>query len=154
MPEIHTIAAGWHVVDLIVRRNGETLVPASPYDLEQLDKMRPGRSAACVIKYPRSLQHQRWWRALVGIVAEGLGMQPGTLHAELKLKAGLIAHIWMRDGKPMTELKSTAFGEMDEEEFTAFTRAGVEIIFAHYLPGVERENVFERVRAMCDGEND
>lgn len=136
------------MVDIIMVRRGASLHPASAADLEELDKIRQGRPALCAIKFPRSLQHHRWWRALVGVVAEGLGVNHDALHAEIKLKAGLVSHMFLHQGRAMTELKSTAFANMDEIEFTAFTRLGVEIIFRDYLPTVDRDTVFDRVREL------
>lgn len=99
--------------------------------------------------YPRSLQHQRWYRALVAVVAEGIGMQPGGLHKELKFRAELVEHIFMLKGGGVgIELKSTAFGAMDEPDFMAYTNLAIEIIFRDFLPGVRRNSIIAQVNDM------
>lgn len=85
----------------------------------------------------------------MSVVAEGLGWQPGSLHSELKFKAGLIEHIYLsRAGGAVVELKSTAFAKMDETEFWTYVDTAVEIIFHDYLPGVRRKDVLARVAEL------
>jgi hypothetical protein len=99
--------------------------------------------------YPRSLQHQRWYRALVSIVADGIGWQPNALHKELKFRAQLVENIFMlKGGDVAVELKSTAFGELDEPEFREYTNLALEIIFRDFLPGIERNSVIAQVHDM------
>lgn len=99
--------------------------------------------------YPRSLQHQRWYRALVSVVADGVGMQPDALHKELKFRAQLIEHIFIAQGGAVAiELKSTRFRDMDEPDFTAYTNLAIEIIFRDFLPGVSRNSVIAQVNDM------
>jgi hypothetical protein len=117
-------------------------------DEAQLEKLRPDRPYRASIVYSRSNQHNRWYRGLVSIVAEGLGLHPDTLHAELKFKAGLIEHIIMGAAGPMPVLYSTKFSEMDEARFTEFVNLAVEIIFRDYLEGVRRGDVFKRVEEL------
>jgi hypothetical protein len=142
------VQPGGNVIDLVTVRDGPALVPATPFDLEQIERITRGRPARTVVTFPRSLPHQRWYRALVAVVADGLGLPPGTLHAELKFKAGLIEHIVAGRAGVAVELRSTAFAAMDEAEFTAYVRLAVEIIFRDYLPSVRREDVFAHVEAM------
>lgn len=99
--------------------------------------------------YPRSLQHQRWYRALVAVVADGIGMQPNALHKELKFRAELVEAIHMlKSGGVAIELRSTAFGEMDEPDFKQYVDLAVEIIFRDFLPGIRRNSVIDQVHDM------
>lgn len=130
-------------------REGTRLVPASPFDLEQLERLRHGKGMLVKATYPRSLQHQRWYRALVAVVADGIGMQPNGLHHELKFRAELVEHIYpLKGGGVAVELKSTAFGAMDEPDFKAYTELALEIIFRDFLPGVSRNSVIAQVNDM------
>lgn len=84
----------------------------------------------------------------MSVVADGIGWQPGSLHSELKFKAGLIEHIFLARAGPVVELKSTAFAKMDETEFWKYVDTAVEIIFHDYLPGVRRKDVLARVAEL------
>jgi hypothetical protein len=125
-------------------------VPATPFDLEQLERLRQGGNGMLIkATYPRSLQHQRWYRGLCAVVADGIGWQPNALHKEIKFRAQLVNHIFMlKGGGVAVELKSTAFGELDEPDFRAYTDLAIEIIFRDFLPGVERNSVIAQVHDM------
>src|SRR5437879_1261313 len=103
------------MVDLVTVRDGPSLVPATPFDVQQLEKLRPGRSYRTSVVYSRSVQHNRWYRGLVSIVADSLGLHADTLHSELKFKAGMVRRILLAQSSasPFVELHSTAFDAMD-----------------------------------------
>lgn len=83
------------------------------------------------------------------MVAEGIGWQPGSLHAELKFQAGLVQRIYLSQAAgTVIELKSTAFAAMPEDEFSEYVSVAIEIAFSKYLPGVERKDVLARVHEM------
>lgn len=138
------------MVELVAIRDGPKLVPATPYDLEQLEKLRQGGKGMRIsATYPRSLQHQRWYRGLVAVVARGIDWQPNALHKELKFRAQLVEKIFMlKGGDVAVELRSTAFGEMDEPDFRAYTDLAIEVIFRDFLAGAERNPVFDQVCEM------
>lgn len=124
-------------------------MPATAFDLEQLETVRQGKDARVSITHPRSLARMRWYRALVSVVADGLGRQPQGLHSELKFKAELVKSIFLtQSAGTVVELKSTAFAAMDESEFAAYVNLAVEIIFRDFLPGVRRNSVIAQVNNM------
>jgi hypothetical protein len=138
------------MVDFTTRREGNVLIPDGAWDAQQLQKLRPGRPFHTQVVFKRSSQHNRWYRGLVSIVADGLGLHPDTLHADLKFKAGMVRHILLgaTSRAPYVELHSTAFDAMDEAKFTEFVTLAVEILFRDYLVGVPRGNVFQRVEEL------
>ena len=124
-------------------------MPATPFDLEQLERLRQGKGMLVRATYTRSLPHQRWYRALVAVVADGIGWQPNGLHKELKFRAQLVESIFMlKGGDVAVELRSTAFGEMDEPDFRTYIDLAIEIIFRDFLAGSSRSDVFARVEEM------
>lgn len=136
-------------MDLITIRRGPTLVPATAFDLERLESVRTKRPLRTTVVFDRSAAHMRWWRALLAIVADAIGVSPGLLHAEIKWKAGLVRNIIMsKSAGPLVELESCAFPSMDEARFTEFTDIGVELLFRDYLPAVRRKDVFAEVGKM------
>lgn len=136
-------------VELVAIRDGPKLVPATAFDLEQLAHVRQGKNALVRVTHPRSAARMRWYRCLVGVVAEGIGWQPGSLHSELKFKAGLVKQIYMSQAAgTVIELKSTAGSAMDETEFWGYVDIAVEIMFRDHLPGIQRNSVLDRVHAL------
>jgi len=140
------------MVDLVVTKpkgGAPRLLPATALDLEQLEKLKPDRPAFAKVVFKRSLPHLRWYRGLCSAVADGLGISPDLLHAELKFKAGMVRRILSSQAYGVAvELESVAFATMDESKFAEFTRLAIEIIFRDYLPGVRRRDVFARVEEM------
>lgn len=137
------------MVDFIARRDGHKLVPATRFDLEALESIRPDRDGRVSFTFSRSVQRNRWYRGLVSVVAEGVDMHPDTLHVVLKFKAGLVEQILSApEFGVAVRLHSTAFNTMDETRFAAYVDLAVEIIFRDYLPGVRRKDVFARVAEL------
>lgn len=144
------------MVDLVTElrfvENAPSLVPATAYDVSQLERIgrrHQGLPLATTLTYQRSVKHNRWYRGFVGIVADGVGIHPDTLHADLKFKAGMVERILLgQGGRPFIELQSTAFTRMDEAKFTEYVNLAIEIVFSQYLDGVRRKDVFARVEEM------
>jgi hypothetical protein len=128
------------------------LFPSTALDRQTLDRLRDGALVPTVLLPERSVEHQRWYRGLVGVIAEGLGRDPHGLHCELKAKANLVENIFLAGKVAFITLESTRFpkngGTMDEVRFREYTDLVLEIIFRQYLPGVRRRDVLERVEAM------
>ena len=95
------------------------------------------------ITFSRTSKLNRWYRGLVGKVAEAIDCNPDALHAELKFKAGLIDQIIMVKsaavgGGVAIRLKSTAFPLMEDADFSRYVDYAVELIFRDYLPHVRK----------------
>lgn len=137
------------MVDFIGVREGHRIVAATALDLEELEKLRSGQPLRVTAVFDRSGPHNRWFHKLLGVVADGLGMHPAALKADLKWKAGLVSRVLTsKDFGVAVELKSTAFAAMDESEFTDFRRIAVEVLFRDYLPGVQRRDVYAQVEGL------
>lgn len=135
-------------MELVTVRDGRKLVPATAFDLQELEKVGNGVPLATTLVHTRSVKHNRWYRALVGVVADGIGMHPATLHAEIKFLAGFVRRILMVKEGVTVELDSVAFATMDQAKFKEFTDLAIEIIFSRFLPKVRRKDVYARVHAM------
>lgn len=136
------------MVDLVTTWNGAALVPATRADFAALDRVRTNAPLATKVVFRRSVEHNRWYRGLVGVVADGLGLHPDALHAELKFKAGLVRRILLGEAGPYVELESCAFATMDETQFREYVSLAIELIFRDYLPGVRRGPVFKQVQEL------
>lgn len=136
-------------MELVTIRDGPRLVPATPFDLEELEKVRQRQQLRTTVTFLRSGKHWRWFNGLVAVVAEGLGMHRDALYVALKAKAGFIkSSTWIPRIGRVIETQSFAFTAADEIKFTEFRVLAVELLFSDYLPGVKRSDVWERVEGI------
>jgi hypothetical protein len=122
------------------------LAPGKPEDAKKLlaAKFKHPLVHTTLSGPPRSRQEEKWYRGLVGVVAEGIGLEPNTLHFDLKYHAGKILEIVASPVLgPQVVLKSST--QMDDEEFHTFVVLATEILFQRYLPGARRKDVFKEV---------
>lgn len=133
-------------------RDGPRLVPASQYDLEQLDTLQQrGRPLRTRITLDRSTKLHNFYWALLGEVATGIGMPVKVLHIALKAKAGLVDGIIAGDNGAHLIIQSTAKEVMGDEEFRPYVHKAVDLIFRDYLDADTRESVLKRVNELVDG---
>jgi hypothetical protein len=135
--------------DLVVSVKEHRLIPASQIDWEILDGIRLGVDMACKLWMPRSLPHNRWYRALVSAVAEANGIPHQTLHETLKIKAGLF-HMNISTDIPVTILHSTAFEAMDQTEFSRYTEFALMTILDEYVSGLTRSDLIRKIDGLCN----
>lgn len=117
------------------------LVPATSVDQERLRSIRWQQPMQTQIHFLRSGKLQRWYRGLVGHVADAIDASPDALHAEVKFKAGLVEQIIMVQsaavrGAVAVRLKSTAYPAMDETAFSHYVDIAVEILARDYMAGI------------------
>ena len=122
-------------------RNRLRLLPATQLDEDRLRAIRCYDEPMQVqVTFTRTSKLNRWWRGLVGKVAEAIDANPDALHQEIKFKAGLIEQIIpVRAAVGMSvavRLKSTSFPTMEDADFSRFCDYGVELLFRDYLPHV------------------
>ena len=119
------------------------LVPSTPIDEERLRSIRLfDQPMQVTTRFTRTGRLQRWYRGLVGCVADGIDANPDALHHEIKFKAGLIEQIIpVRSagvGGVAVRLRSTAYPLMDDAEFSHYCDVATEIICRDYLSGISR----------------
>jgi hypothetical protein len=122
------------------------LIAATPADLEKLVKLPQRRSPwhAHISGLPRSRQEEKWYRALLDVVADGIGMDPTTLHFELRYHTGQILDI-VRSPLLGLHLVLKSSAQMDDQEYHTYVQLAVEVLFARYLPDVRRQDVLDEV---------
>jgi hypothetical protein len=134
-------------------KNPTTIVPCTQADLDVLEKVRRNLALRVTIAYDRSSPENRFWHALVGVVAEGLGKPPEILKLELKEHCQLWDNVFT---SPVfgtwKQYKSVAFAAMSGPDFSDFRMRSVEILFTEYLPRVKRRDVYDRVREITGDE--
>lgn len=116
---------------IIIRKTGAGLVPASAIDAEQLDAWKIGTEFDAKPRTKRSNpQNRLYWKILANVLeATSLSdLYPTStkLHEALLRGLGYVTVTYDLDGAPHLTPDSTAFNEMDAEEFrTYFDKAMV-----------------------------
>jgi hypothetical protein len=138
-------------MDLLMQRDERrpALVAATELDEERLRSIRRRVPFQVQITFPRTGNLQRFYRGLVGRVADAIGASPDALHAEIKFKAGLVEQIILVRNASVgagvaIRLQSTAYPTMDEPTFSRFVDTAIEIIcrdYLHHVSSREREKL-------------
>ena len=131
-------------MDLLLVRDPKEVVlrPATSVDYDRLRSIKWRGPIQAQIMFLRSGNLQRWYRGLVGKVADGIGANPDLLHAELKFQAGLIEQIMLVrsaavQGAIAVRLKSTAYPAMEQAAFSHYVDVATEIMCRDYLSGIK-----------------
>lgn len=105
--------------------DGRYLVPASPHDVERLQKYKPGQQLkADKLVKPRSLPMQgKYWACLAEVVA-ATEIVPTSehLHDLIKMKTGYVTPAVLKNGEVCWIADSTAFDKMDDGQFLEFIK--------------------------------
>jgi hypothetical protein len=112
------------------------LVPATDLDRDRLTRLPKSAPMEVMARFNRTSSLNRWYRGLVGHVADAIGVNPDALHADLKFKARLIERIFTCDGTIAVQLRSTAFPVMQDGEFDTYCTVATDIMFREHLPHV------------------
>lgn len=116
------------------------LLPATDLDADRVRSLpRDNYPMQAQVIFTRTSKLNRWYRGIVGKVAEGIGAHPQALHNDLKLRAGLIQQVMFSQvakNVVVVRLRSTAFPEMGDDEFSNYCDFAVPTMFADYIPGI------------------
>jgi len=126
------------------------LVAATPLDEERLRSIRHSEPLQVQTHFNRNLKLQRWYRGVIGKVAEAIDANPDALHCEVKFKAGLVEQIIMVKspkigGAIAVRLKSTAFPLMDQTEFSSYVDVAIEILCRDYLGNISSRRMQQHI---------
>lgn len=116
------------------------LVPATDLDHERLRSLPRDWPFQVQTLLTRTSKLNRWYRGIVGHAAAGLDVHPDALHVDLKLKAGLIDQVIMSQamrGIVAVKVRSTAFPEMRDDEFSNYCDFAIPCIFRDYLGHIQ-----------------
>ncbi len=116
------------------------LIPATDLDADRVRSLPQHFPMQAQVIFTRTSKLNRWYRGIVGKVAEGLDAHPGALHNDLKLKAGLVEQVMFSQvakSVVVVKLRSTAFPEMGDDEFSHYCDFAIPVIFRDYCPGIK-----------------
>lgn len=152
-------------LEVIIRREGQRLAPASRIDAEMIEELPAGADIAARLWRPRSLQQHRLAFALFGLLAEALNEGPGhefwtqdsvrrrlliaTGHADVLPLPDRLAKQW---GSRLAVVpRSMAFGAMDADEFRRFLDAAMDYVRTTLAPWIEDAPQWEEIRKIVEG---
>ena len=133
---------------LFFRRTLAGLTPCERGAEDALRSLGHGAVVRVEIRQARNVKHHNKYWKLLDVVCENMdSVKPETLHEVIKLRTGHV--LVVKTAKGIIELPgSTAFSQMDQQEFAAFYEAAVRFILTDVLPGVNRAELDDAVMDM------
>lgn len=122
-------------------RQPHGLVPASQYDAEELERYAIGTRITATVEQPKNGDLMRFWFALIGKVAKGLGLSPESLRFRLMVRAGCCDRVVELGDQMMVVPRSVA--SLDQGEFSDLVDRTVEIVTTELLPGVDAKELLD-----------
>jgi hypothetical protein len=135
---------------LMVKTIGGKLEPRFDDGREALMRIKAGAELMVEFKQPRSIQHHRWFFALVNLVHanDPQSRTVEDLRSQITVAAGHYSHGILPDGTVVAVPKSIAFHKMDQAEFAAFADSAVRAVVQHFLPGVTEQGLRNEIAEM------
>ena len=135
---------------IIMRRNGDRLVPVAEWERERLLEIPEGRDLTVKISRTRSPQQHRLFWALMQLVVEN---HPYYVRAEqlvewLKIRLGYVEEVMFHDGKLLTKVSSISFGAMGQDDFRKFFALALDVITTEVIPDVSRSDIIKELNTM------
>jgi len=139
---------------LIMRRQGERLVPVSAIDAEALDRLPAGDLKVTVARArdARSVaQNNLRWKVCELIADNTDGWTKDAVNAALKLATGHVTHARAPNGTFWRFAKPTDFDAMGSAEFSAWLDKAFAVIGELFGEGLS-EAVRGEIASLIDGE--
>jgi hypothetical protein len=119
---------------------------------EFMRRIKRGEVVSIEVKRPRNIQHHRLFWALMTIVWQNHDQERyptvEDLVAAVKIAAGHRTRIQLPGGEVGFIPGSIAFHKMSQDDFGAFWERVVDLVCAHFLPGVTPEALRAEVENM------
>ena len=122
------------------------------YNLRHAGKALTKLGVKVEVVKPRSIQHHRWFFALVRMVWENIDHErypsEDDLRAALTISAGHRIRIELPGGEVAYMARSIAWDKMDQLEFREFTERCLDAIYKHFIPGLHNEAVRRQIESL------
>ena len=134
---------------IIVRRNGDKLVPVTEWDRDRLLDVPEGKDLSIKISRTRSAKQHRLFWALMQIVVDN---HPFYIRGEqlvewLKIRLGYVDEIMFHDGNMMTKVSSISFTSMGQDDFQKFFNLALHVIITEVMP-ISKDQLLSQLEAM------
>lgn len=101
-----------------------------------MGRLKTGDKVIVETKRQRNIRHHNLYWATIGFFAEHSDRTPRQVHALFRDLTGRYDRILKRDGSEIRDYHSTAWGNMDEDEFSAYHRELIDALWKEVMPGV------------------
>jgi hypothetical protein len=134
-------------LEVVLRVTAEGYTAGDDAAAKQHAKLKVGSLVGARIARSRSIQqHRRYWKALeCAVAATGKWPTPEYLHVALKEATGHFMVVRLMNGRMVKVPGSTAFDEMNHEQFTAYSEDALRILADDI--GVSIEQLLDESRA-------
>jgi hypothetical protein len=145
------------MTDVIMRKQGNSLVPVDDQGSELLAKLKDGRDVGVTVTAHRNPRHHRLYWAMLRFLGDHTDIFAGKdLHmisTALKLATGLVqTYIDQDTGKTILVPRSINWASMDQTKFNRFFDNAVIVIANRWLPeGTLPDDVRRELIEMVDG---
>jgi len=135
---------------VIMRRNGDRLVPVAEWERERLLEIPEGRDLTVKITRTRSAKQHRLFWALMQLVVTNHAyyVRAEQLVEWLKIRLGYVEEVMFHDGQMLTKVSSISFGSMGQDAFQKFFNMALDIITTEVLPETDREDLLREVEQL------
>jgi hypothetical protein len=140
-------------MEVLLVKEGQKLGAADSLSAEALDSIKKGETVTASIRRPRNIKHHRKLWALLTVVFEAQSQFATTqdLLGALKIATGLFETGQTVDKMPYIVPKSISFASMAQTEFEQWYERALEIILTRILPGINRDELTDRVNDIING---
>lgn len=128
---------------LWMERRPQGLVPATPLDLEELERYRIGTRLHVTIEQPTDDSLMRFYRAVVSKAAKAIGQDPDSLHWWLRIECGLWREVVIFDGS--SSIQPLSLKEIPDARFREYVDRAIEVITTRVVPGADVEDLLNDV---------
>jgi len=136
----------------LARKSFGSLRPVDAHGDQVLAKLAADDIVTVEVKKPRNVRHHRLYWALLSIVHDNIDHERyptvEDLSAAVKIAAGIRTRIELPSGEVGFIPGSIAFHKMSQVEFSAFYDRVCDLVAAHFLPGVNTDDLRHEVEAM------
>ena len=135
---------------IIMRRNGDRLVPVTERDREILLEIPENADLTVKTSRTRSPRQHRLYFALLHLVVDNHPYydRPDQLLEWLKVRLGYVEETTWHDGQVWFKTKSISFYAMGQDEFRKFFSLSVRVITEEVLIGMGIDDLLREVSAM------
>jgi len=138
---------------MLLRREGNALVPVNGTSRDALAKIKPGAIVAADVRRPRNLKHLRKFWTMIDVIFEAQShfATKERMVDAIKIASGHFVTWRMPDGREVVEPDSISFAELSQDGFEEFYDRAVGILLTQILPNCDRADIEARVLDILNG---
>lgn len=120
------------MAELFVRRVGAALWPDGDESVVEFNKIPFGKSLKAEVKQPRNPRYHRWFFAICGRIAGGIGSDAETVANVFKFATGHVEVVKTKTYGDVRIPKSISFAKMDDISFHEFVEKCIQCAYQEW----------------------